>query len=69
MPANQKNSPALLPLAEARALIAAHISPLPPLVAPLAEAAGRILRADVCAALPVTPGGGHIQRDKTPCLV
>ena len=50
MPANPKNSPVLLPLAEARVLIAAHTSPLPPLAAPLAEAAGCILRADVCAA-------------------
>lgn len=49
MSVNPKTFPALLPLAGARALVAAHINPLPPQPAPLAGAAGRILRADACA--------------------
>ncbi len=39
----------MIPLAEARALIAENISPLPPQLAALEMAFGRVLREDICA--------------------
>ena len=40
----------MITLAEARALITAHVQLLPPVASPLAEVAGRVLRGDVRAA-------------------